>query len=66
MTKTDKAPVKKKAQPKGREGIFADANKDLTKLSAKYKGLAITQSGGSAQRLNKASIELARLAKLFV
>jgi len=62
--------VKKKTELKakviGRESIFADAQKELSGLAAKYKAQAISQSGGTAQRLNKASIDIARLAKLFI
>jgi len=63
-----KKKAEKKAEPKviGREGIFADAHKELSGLAAKYKAQAISQSGGTAQRLNKASIDIARLAKLFI
>jgi len=62
--------AKKKAETKvkvlSRESIFADAQKELSGLAAKYKAQAISQSGGTAQRLNKASIDIARLSKLFV
>jgi len=63
MAKVKKA---KEAKVINRESIFADAKSELGVLSAKYKALALSQSGGSAQRLNKASIDLGRLAKLFV
>lgn len=61
-----KAAPKKAKKVTGRESIFPSANAELNKLSGKYKVQAIAESGGTAQRLNKASIELARLAKLFV
>ena len=58
------APKAKKAT--GRESLFSSANSELSKLSDKYKVQAIAESGGTAQRLNKASIELRRLAKMFI
>ena len=62
--------TKAKATPKkkviDRTSIFTDAKKELSAISAKYKALAVSQSGGTAQRLNKASIDIGRLAKLFV
>ena len=41
-------------------------DKELIQIADKYKTLASGQEGGTAQRLNKASIDIARLAKLFV
>jgi hypothetical protein len=63
--------AKAKATPKAkkkvdRTSIFGDAHKELSAISTKYKALAVSQSGGTAQRLNKASIDIGRLAKLFI
>ena len=69
MTKTKQEPKqapKKAKKVIGRVEIFADAHKELIALADKYKTLASGQEGGTAQRLNKASIDVARLAKLFV
>jgi hypothetical protein len=65
MTKKKEAPKKEK-KVIGRVEIFADAHKELVAMADNYKTLAIGQEGGTAQRLNKASIEFGRLAKLFV
>ncbi len=65
MTKKKEAPKKSK-KVIGRVEIFADAHKELIQIADKYKTLASGQEGGTAQRLNKASIDIARLAKLFV
>ncbi len=70
MAKSKKAKEPKEPKPKKvvseRESIFSSANSELISLAEKYKVQAISQSGGTAQRLNKASIELSRLARLFV
>lgn len=72
MAKTKKATKEPSKEPKpkkvvsDRESIFSGANSELISLAEKYKVQAISQSGGTAQRLNKASIELSRLARLFV
>jgi hypothetical protein len=65
MANKKEAPKKAK-KVKGREDIFSEIHKELIELSEKCKTLAATQVGGTAQRLNKTSIDVARLAKLFV
>lgn len=58
---------KPKAKAKSsRASTFEGINSDLTSLSAKYNTESRKHTGGTAQRINRASKELARLAKLFV
>lgn len=73
MAKAKSAPKKdaeiKVAAPKkakARVDIFSGIRKELLDLGEKYRQEAATQSGGTAQRINRASKDLARMAKLFV